>query len=254
MTIRGDDAGTTILDANHNVAPVVFVSAAAVVSLEKLTIRNGAHSLVNTAMRSGGGGINNQGTLTLSNMVVRNNAAEVAGGGGIYNSGSLTISRSLLEGNAQIENSGAGGGIYNASQALVTMTESTINENSAGNYGGGISNEQGTVVISNITISNNTALLFLGGGIYNGGGNFTGALKMTNGTISGNTSGSSGGGIYVHQLSDVHLNNVTIAANTGGPRSCAARGGGIALLEWRPHDAKHHHRWEHRRRRHIRGL
>ncbi len=85
-------------------------------------------------------------------------------GGGIYNDdGSVTIFDSTITDNAATFN---GGGIYNYRGDLSVESYSLVQENSAGDYGGGIYNvASGVVDVSNSTLVNNTA--WAGGGIYN---------------------------------------------------------------------------------------
>ncbi|NJN79652.1 MAG: sortase [Anaerolineales bacterium] len=104
-------------------------------------------------------------------------------GGGIYNNGILTITNSTLSGNS----ASIGGGISN-DLALATITNSTLSGNSATTRGGGIDNT-GTLTITNSTLSGNSTPLS-GGGIYNNN-----TLTLTNSTLSGN-SAINGGGIY----------------------------------------------------------
>ena len=61
-----------------------------------------------------GGGIDNAGTLTVTNCTIDNNEAYLAGGG-IYNAGTLTVTNSTIDNNGAL--SGSGGGIYNAGAA-----------------------------------------------------------------------------------------------------------------------------------------
>ncbi len=86
--------------------------------------------------------------------------------------------------------------------------------------GGGIFN-QGTLMLNNSTVSGNTAG-DRGGGIYNH--NFgLGPLIITNSTVSNNVSGNScGGGIGIDSPGDVTLTNSTVSGNTS-----ATCGGGI---------------------------
>jgi predicted outer membrane repeat protein len=134
-----------------------------------------------------GGGINNQGTLALTDSTVSGNTAygSYAYGGGIGSYGTLTLINSTVSGNT----AGHGGGIW--SKGTLTLTDSTVSGNTAtGTYsqgGGGIWHE-GTLTLTNSTVSGNTG--DYGGGIYNGG-----TLTLTNSTVSGNTA-DSGGGIY----------------------------------------------------------
>lgn len=81
--------------------------------------------------------------------------------------------------------------------------------------GGGIVNDGGTLTVVDSTISGNTAG-FNGGGIFN---NAIATLTVTNSTISGNTAGTDGGGIS--NIGTLTVNNSTFSGNT------ANFGGGI---------------------------
>jgi hypothetical protein len=96
--------------------------------------------------------------------------------------------------------------------------------------GGGIANLGNLKVKNNSVLSHNNAD-FGGGAISNGDASeaqnpVTGAvLTLDSSTISGNTTGSDGGGIANGAGNTMTLNNCTISSNTGGPVS---GGGGIA--------------------------
>ena len=88
-----------------------------------------------------GGGIANDGTLTVTDTTIEDNTAMYFGGG-IFNGGTLTITGSAIESNT-ITNSccgAAGGGVYNF--GTMTVSDSTVTGNSvaAFDYGGGIYN------------------------------------------------------------------------------------------------------------------
>ncbi len=89
-------------------------------------------------------------------------------GGGILNSGNLTVVRSAISGNSGY----TGGGIRNNDGAELTISSSTVSDNTArypsggGEGGAGISNFQGTVAVVNSTVSGNTTA-GRGGGIIN---------------------------------------------------------------------------------------
>ena len=103
-------------------------------------------------------------------------------GTGIENGGTLTITNSTVSGN---RGNGLAGGIHNAGTLM--LTNSTVSGNS-GEAGGGILNV-GTLTVTNSTISGNSADDG-GGGIFNAGGlDEGGVLTMTNSTVSGNTGG-----------------------------------------------------------------
>jgi len=143
LVILGSSASTTIIDGAATGTVVKISNTTAHVTLSKLTIRNGK--------ASSGGGINNSGTLTLTNSTVSGNWAPIpctplflvcifrgtASGGGIYNSGALIVSNSIISGNHAGSYcnanpcSASGGGIYNLGR-LLTIKNSTLTGNSAG--------------------------------------------------------------------------------------------------------------------------
>jgi hypothetical protein len=197
LRIVGSDATTTIIDGGG--VNAVITNNAADALLSKLTIRNGNATW--------GGGIDNNGTLTVTNTTISGNSAGY--GGGIYDSGTLTITNSTITGNSAI---GEGGGIENF--GTLTIQRSTITANNAPN-GSGINIVVGAVAITNSTISGNSGTW--GGGIDNDLG---GTATITNSTISGNSVSSMGGGIFNYGV--LTINNVTISGN-----SAAAGVGGI---------------------------
>src|SRR5262249_12814565 len=84
LTVRGDSGGYRIF----------AVPRGATVGISGLTIANGASTLVDD-----GGGIYNEGTLTVSNCTLSGNSADQ--GAGIYNKGgALTVINSTLSGNS----------------------------------------------------------------------------------------------------------------------------------------------------------
>lgn len=130
-----------------------------------------------------------------------------------FGSSMLMVNNCTISGNtAAGGGSFGGGGIYidicdPTGTSSVTITNCTISGNTAGegaSYGGGIDNNAGSslpavLTISNSTISDNTATFF-GGGIYNdssSGGRA--ALRVNNSTLSGN-SAKLGGAIYNNAL------------------------------------------------------
>jgi hypothetical protein len=92
----------------------------------------------------------------------------------------------------------------------VTISGLTISNGESGSdgFGGGILNDHATLTVSNCTLSGNSAG-FGGGGIFNFGGGFGSAtLTINNSTLSGN-SASSGGGIY----NDGNAGSATLTVN-----------------------------------------
>jgi hypothetical protein len=164
--------------------------------------------------RKGGGILNEEGRLTLTNSIVAGNRAEH--GGGIFNSGRLTLLNSLVLGNQ----ADVGGGIFNDQSSTLVVINSTISGNTAHWSGGGIANEVGgMVILTNSSISGNRVVHALlagppefeasGGGIFND----EGTLTLTSSTISDNTA-KVGGGIFNFEGS-LFLTNSTLSGNQG---------------------------------------
>jgi hypothetical protein len=175
---------------------VFTVDKNAVVEISSLTIANGLSS-------TQGGGLSNDGTLTLDNIAFSGNSA-VQGGGGIYNSpsGSLTVSDTTLSNNKTAE--GSGGAMLN--DGMLTISKSTISANHAAEGAGLYNSSPGTLTIANCTISSNTGAND-GGGIYN-----SGTLAITGSTISGNTAIDNGGGIL--SAGTLTVSGTTVSSNS----------------------------------------
>jgi CSLREA domain-containing protein len=199
VTLNGADAATTIVD-HALVDRDFFVSSGATAAINNMTIQNGAQ--YGGTYDGGGGGVNNQGVLTLSNDIFLNNTSQVEEGGGIYNGGTL-----IVEGSTFIGNSGCG---IAADYAITSIDDSYFTKNTAYYGGAAISIYEGSLSISNSTITGNTVST---NGIVSLYG--TGAT-VTNSTISNNTIGNAGAVATDGVGSSLTLNNVTIAGNTAG--------------------------------------
>src|SRR6185369_12231785 len=111
------------------------------VNISGITIFNG-HTEFDTPGGGVGGGILNMmaATLNLKDVTVNGNQTGAGGhssggsGGGIFNEGTLTIVNSTISDN-QTGKDGDGGGIYNGS--TLTLINSTISGNQTGPGGGG---------------------------------------------------------------------------------------------------------------------
>ena len=152
--------------------PVISVAAGVTASVDGVTVTGGS--------ASGGGGVDNAGSLTISNSTIAHNSA-----------------------------SGTGGGIENEAGGTLIVYDSTIAGNSAAANGGGIDNA-GMLTIANSTIAGNLAAA--GGGISD-----EGSLTAVNTTIAYNsTSGGfdSGGGLEVAGAGTATLYNTIVALDT----------------------------------------
>ena len=174
-----------------------------------------------TVFRAGGSfrifTISNGAVVIMNNMTISGGSTG-AFGGGILNQGNLTISNCRISGNS----GGRGGGIRN--ENLLTMTDCTISGNASG-QGGGAGFEFGTSIVSGCTFTGN---IQTDGGAGSGGGvshTQGGNVFLTNCTITGNTAASSSGAAGVSIIlgsGSINLANCTISSNTtSGP------GGGI---------------------------
>ena len=171
-----DGTGRSITISGNNFVRVMWVDGGAALALHNLTIAGG------DATVSGGGGIYNGGTLSVTASTFSGNTTVEGFGGGILNYGTLDVTDSTFAGNsAQV-----GGGIVNFSHTA-TVTNSTFSGNIGagpdGGEGGGIVN-YGTLTVTHSTFSNNTALLAVGGIM-----NF-GTLTLQNTIVANSTGGN----------------------------------------------------------------
>jgi hypothetical protein len=220
ITLQGASAATTIIDGN-NLGRVITINSGVVV-INDVTIQNG--KAIDGAAGAGtggglagqdGGGIMNQGTLTLSRSIVRNNRAGNGGScTGNYCTGGLA---------------GNGGGLYNGgASGTATISQVTFTGNTAGT--GGVCN--GTACLAQIG--------GYGGGIYN---DFGLTMTVVNSTISGNLAGAggactgadcipgymgSGGGMYNRQAI-ARIAHTTITLNNAGDAGGLGHVGGPGL-------------------------
>ena len=221
IIIIGAGAGATIIDANQ-LDRAFHVHAGRTASISGVTIRNGYLS----GPAVFGGGIFNQGSLTVSDTVITRNHAGSAGscpatGGGIASTGGLTVVKSEISHN---DAGCSGGGIYN--EGALNVRDSTISDNSAQIGGGGIFDAGiGTLrTVHNSAIHDNTALA--GGGILNGSvANNTSSLILINSTLSQNRA-VRGGGIFNFGIANVY--NTSIVFNGADMnRDGSGTGGGV---------------------------
>jgi len=206
LTITGQGAGRTIIDANQ-IDRAFNIESGGVVVLSDVTIRNGGSEIF-------GGGIYIEGMLTITHSVIEGNHANW--GGGIYVIGSLTLVGSIIRSNSALS---GGGGISSAGSA--TVRDSTLYGNGA-SFGGGIDVEgefSPFLYVVDSTISGNYANAD-GGGIFS---NFDTRTFIYNTTVVGNDAdhdhdenGGIGGGVYARASSRFMVVNALIAGNSVG--------------------------------------
>jgi hypothetical protein len=180
-TLDGKGAGT-----------VVTVESGVTVKLANLTVQNGSSDF--------GGGIYNDGTLSLTNSsVTRNSAAQL--GGGIYNDGTLRIENSIVSQNTAYLGAGICSYCNFGNRPItplpaVTLNNSIVSKNTASLEGGGIVNAGGTLTLINgSSVSQNTASMFAGGITNSFGGKLTlNSSSVSQNSVSRNNGPFSGGG------------------------------------------------------------
>ena len=253
LTIRGAGEKRTTIDASNLGDRALEVEAGATVTITDLTINGGhaqagqpgASATSGTAEPGGpganGGGILNDGTLTVLDAAVTNSQAGAGGaggfsgasftdpaviggpggdggqGGGIFNSGTLALTGATLAGNQ----GGAGGGGGEGGQDNVASPSGVGGAGGAGGAGGGVANDGGSLTINGTTINGNTA----GGG---GGGAIGGPTSPAPGGAGGaggnGGTGAGGGGIWSSD-GGLAVTNSTIASNTAGAGGAGGYGG-----------------------------
>src|SRR5215472_14648390 len=185
------------------------IDSGATATISGVTVENGTGDA--------GAGIQNYGTLTLTNSTISGNSnnSDISLGGGIYNVGTPTVTNSTFSGNVAYY--AAGGGIYN--NGVLYLSASTFSGNSTGNSSGGggaiFNDTSGTLVIKSTILANspfggNCGVSSSGGTIKSDGYNLSDDLSCTNflnqGTDINNTSGTNNNFAGLGPL-----------ANNGGP-------------------------------------
>jgi hypothetical protein len=177
---------------------------------------------------SGGGPTSNFSVFTVNYRVNMDmsgftiaNGFTTGDGGGVQNNGTLILADIVLLGNSA-SGQYSGGGIENSGAA--TLTNVTITGNS-GTWGGGVDNYSGSMDLVNVTVSGNSASN-VGGGIDNGG-----TATLTDVSVSGNSSSNAGGGILDFGMAT--LIGVTVSENSavnGGGGISIAYGASLTLM------------------------
>jgi len=188
----------------------------------------------------GGGGIHNVGTMQISSSSILSNQSNH--GHGIQNRGTLTVTNSLVAFNSTL--SGGGGAIDNRN---VLYVYNTILHNNYSYFGAGVANGNGapagagsTAILDHVHIVNNSSYLEGGGiinwaimtithsiiatntvGTANGGGidQVNGYLFLQDSVLHNNRSQNTifqgaGGGLYVANNSTVSISNTAIISNS----------------------------------------
>jgi hypothetical protein len=185
------------IDGNNS-SRVFEVARGASVEIDNLFIIDGnamaQNPAGNASLGGDGGGILNEGSLTIGNCFVGNNGYSsseaknlaLKAGGGIYNDHGYL----LVVGSSVYHNfAGTGGGIYNDRGTLV-MTDTPMIGNSASSSGGAICNALGNVEIDHSLLDSNGANV---GGAF---ANFAGSVQFNSTDLEKNIASLIGGALF----------------------------------------------------------
>jgi CSLREA domain-containing protein len=208
LTIDGTGQSVTI--SGNDLYNIFSVGSGASLTLDHLTV-----AYANNTDTGYGGGVVNEGDLTITNCTFSTNSATTAGGG-IYNLNTLTIINSTFSGN----DSFSGGGIFNAGP--LTITNSTFSGNSAtgGAYGGAIYQHDtlGSTTLLNTIVANSPS-----------GGNCSGTIAITNGGNNIDDGTTCGWGSTDGSMSSTDPLLGTLADNNGPTQTFALLTGSPAM-------------------------
>ena len=222
LTIQGPAAPGIVVSGN-NAVRVFNITSTGNVLLTALTISDGS--------ADNGAGIMNAGaSLSVTNSTITNNAATAVdigtGGGGVFNDGSLTISNATLSANTANNGTANGGAVLNAPGATLFVSGSSIIGNSAARAGGGIENNGGDVSLAGVTLGAGMAGNFAG---INGGGlhtSSTGTVQVSGGLVQGNTADQEGGGLWNSADGTLVVDGGTVISNNTANGDGTEQGGG----------------------------
>jgi CSLREA domain-containing protein len=156
LTIQGSETGETIIDGQLMTDRVLDVLPTGKLTLSDVTIRGGSNN-------PNGGGINNEGSLTILNAMIEGNDSN--NGGGVMSSGTLLVENTTFANNT----SNYGGGLYHVGGPATIRSSTFVNNRATGNEGGAIYTTGGVLTVENSTLSANSAAK-AGGALATGSG------------------------------------------------------------------------------------
>lgn len=251
VTIVGASPQTTFINAD-SLDRVFHILSGATASFTLIDINEGY------VVSENGGGILNEGTLTISYSIIENNDAVLANGvqlsqgfgGGIANNGTLNMNNTTINGNVSLggrginglnggggggSTPGLGGGIFNDNGATITMENITV----SGNIAHGGRHSSGSVNAGNWNFDgrDGAGLLFgvggaSGGGTGGNGGEFSGGggggSQPSGGGLGGNGGFGAGGGGGGASAGGGNGGTGGTGGHGGGPGGmpCCSYGGG----------------------------
>ncbi len=218
LNIQGPGDTLLAISGNH-LSRVFELAAYEQVTLAGLTIRDGNDPGFGSFLNDGGG-IYNNGALTVSGCTFSSNSASRSGGaiinGGV---GTLSLSGSTFSGNSS---SNQGGAIMSvAGGNTVKASDCIFSGNSSAGVGGAIFGFGGWLTLTRCTFSGNWALA--GGAIDTGG-----VAMLTGCTFSNNSARFTSTGVYVGKGGAISTSgNMTLTGCTFTANVADEDGGGV---------------------------
>lgn len=176
-----------------------------------------------------GGGVDNNGTLTVRGGFFSGNSA--TDGGGINNTGALAVGGGCtFDGNSATNQTLAdfGGGINNNGMGTAQVADCTFNNNESDNHGAGMYNAAGhSLTVSNCHFTGNHVVFGNGGSIENAG-----TLAVDGSTFLGNTVSSTLGysGGAISNVGTATVSRTAFGDGTSARSNSATYGG--AIINW----------------------
>jgi hypothetical protein len=204
LGIKGISPNFTIIDGGGT-QPIFTVEDGAVFILEDITLQNATNNVT-----SDGGCIENLNSEITLNSVILDTCIASNRGGGIANQGANAV---VTMTDSVIQNSSAfnGGGFANDGGRMTIQRSLITGNQTSGNSGAGGLTSGSLLTVINSTISGNqvTGGDRVGGGLAAFSG---GTIRLVHSTVTGNTATGEGGGIFLAGL--LESRNSIIAGNT----------------------------------------
>ena len=172
----------------------------------------------NSVPTSGGGVVAaNKSTVNLGkDLKVTGNTAKAAAGLLCQGRAVLTVDGSEVSGNIS---TALGGGLYVSTNSTTIVKNAYFHDNQSGSNGGGLyCNQNAILQVENTRIESNTAVA--GGGVFNRGN-----TTIQGGIVSGNKAENDGGGLGSYKMS--YNGGLFVDGTTISDNSCGGRGAGI---------------------------
>jgi hypothetical protein len=181
LTVDGSKAPGVVIDGDY-ITPIVFSVGNTEATLQNLIIRHASCATVNFGdgpIEFVGGGIVNNGTLTVNRSVITDNSDICGDGGGIYNDGFMTINDSLITHNIANSCSGVVNGNNHTDdmappppERTMIIRNSTFFDNASGVGGPSqtcdiLNGKQGTLTLLNSTVFSASGIGICNYGVFN---------------------------------------------------------------------------------------